>query len=280
MNICFSVNAAYLRYLYVCLTSLFKNNEGERICIYVFHFDLRDADLKCLKDLADTYGQELYCVRVERSLYANFHTEPYPTEAYLRLCMPYLLPETVTKMLYLDVDTIVEKPLKTFYETDLRGNYAVVCRDLRLVETWENGEKRMIRDESGKYFNSGVMLCDLSKIREDFRFEDYVAYASSRQFDLPFADQDILNALYAGRVIYAEADRYNYFVNAELKCGFNENVRDAAVILHFAGCCPWHHVKVPPSHKRWWYYAKQTPFYDELLEMKLTGTTLPKRLRV
>ncbi len=279
MNICFSVNSEYLRYLYVSLTSLFLNDPGEKIHVRVFHIDLSERDRDILAGLARSFDQDIQCVHIDKEQLAGFRPEPYPLEAYLRLCMPYMLPYEVDRMLYLDADTIVEKPIGRFYATDFSDRYAVVCRDLKLIEAEENGEKHTIRDESSSYFNSGVMLCDLKKIRKDFRFEDFVRYAKDRDFDLPYADQDILNGLFAGRVIYADPDLYNYMVNMEVTCGYSEETASKAVILHYAGNCPWYKVKVTPSHKRWWYYAKQTPFYDELLEMKLKGLSLPKRLQ-
>ncbi len=279
MMLCYSVNSEYVKYLYVALTALFQNNPGEKIVVSVFYLDLSDHDRKVLSDLASSFDQKLQCIRLDRTLFAGFHAEPYPLEAYLRLYVPYQLPDEVERILYLDVDTIVEKPLKEFYETDFSDCYAVVCQDLKLIETEEDGEKKIIRDRSSNYFNSGVMLCNLKKIREDFRFEDFVRYAKEQDYILPYADQDILNGLFAGKLVYADPDRYNYLVNMEITYRYEEDMAAGAVILHYAGDCPWHKVKVAPSHKRWWHYAKQTPFYEELLEAKLKGASLPKRLQ-
>ncbi|MCR4655225.1 MAG: glycosyltransferase family 8 protein [Lachnospiraceae bacterium] len=279
MNICYGVNSEYIRYLCVSMTSLFQNNPEENIVVRVFYFDLYDHDRKVLSELAGSFGQEIQFVRVDKIKFAGFHAEPYPREAYLRLCVPYMLPDEVDRVLYLDVDTIVEKPLTEFYSTDFSDCLAVVCRDLKLIETTENGITHLIRDLSGSYFNSGVMLCNLKKIRKDFRFEDFIRYAKEQNYDLPYADQDILNGLFAGKVIYADQDRYNYMVSMEARCGYSEELALGAVIRHYAGISPWHRVPAVPSHKRWWYYARQTSFYDELLEMKLKGRSLPKRLQ-
>ena len=279
MNLCYSVNSEYVKYLYVSLTALFQNNPGEKINVTVFYLELSDHEQEILSDLARSFHQGLQCIPVDPTLCADFHAEPYPLEAYLRLCVPYKLPDEVDRILYLDVDTIVEKPLEECYNTDFFDYYAVVCRDLKLSEREENGIRQTVRDESSDYFNSGVMLCNLKKIREDFRFEDFVRYAKEQNYNLPYADQDILNGLFAGKVVYADPDRYNYLVNMEVRYGYSQELATDAVIRHYAGNCPWHRVKVVPSHKRWWHYAKQTPFYEELLEMKLKGASLPKRLQ-
>ena len=266
MNICYGVNSDYIKYLCVSLTSLFRNNPEDKTVVRVFYLNLCEHEQEILSDLARSFDQKIQCIRIDKNLFAGFRPEPYPLEAYLRLCAPYMLPDEVERMLYLDVDTIVEKPLTEFYAMDLSDWLAVVCKDLN-------------SGDSDNYFNSGVMLCNLKKIREDFRFEDFAQYAKEKNYDLPYADQDILNGLFAGKVKYADPDRYNYLVIKEALCGYSEELSSEAVIRHYAGISPWHRVSVVPSHKRWWHYAKQTSFYDELLEMKLKGSNLPKRLQ-
>lgn len=71
------------------------------------------------------------------------------------------------KVLYLDDDILINGDLSELFETDLKNTYAVVVRsiDAELFIDWRKSHENDNLNVE-KYFNSGVMLLNLKKIRE------------------------------------------------------------------------------------------------------------------
>ena len=90
--------------------------------------------------------------------------------AYYRLGIPEVLPKNIEKALYLDGDTIVEQDLKELWDTDI-SNYM-----LGAIEDVEGIDSRIRLDLPDKYFNSGVLLLNLNKLRETNLLEDSLSY--------------------------------------------------------------------------------------------------------
>lgn len=99
------------------------------------------------------------------------------------------------------------------------------------------------------YFNSGVMLMNLSLLREMKFTEKVYDYYKSHKDIIKMHDQDILNGL-----LYRERhpldERWNMMCNTD-------NVTDYAII-HFAGIKPWY-IECPHPLKGIYYeYLQQT----------------------
>lgn len=92
------------------------------------------------------------------------------------------------RVIYLDADTLVRKDLRELWRTDLSGHAIAAAPDL-----WcPMGHDRIPR---GEYFNSGVLLLDLVKIRSTFPALEALCYEMK---DALFWDQDPLNIHFRG----------------------------------------------------------------------------------
>lgn len=271
INICVSVNSKYVRYLYVMLNSLFISNSKENICVYVLQRDLTREDKQLLTELADRYGQQICFVDVDVSPFERLPTtQRYSAEIYFRLLIPELLPEEVTRVLYLDVDIIVCASLRELYLTDLENCLFAVCEDMDLKGTDYIQRSKLFNRcaDFGKYFNSGVMLWNITEVRKHYSFQDFMRVANEHRNELYWPDQDLLNYMAYGRVKYVDPYQYNYFV----KCSRYEKIPQQPVILHFTGCNPWQVGVKTAMYQVWWDYVKLTPFYAEFLEEQLDRT--------
>ena len=154
------------------------------------------------------------------------------------------------KVLYIDTDTLVRKPLRELYDTDLDGNAigAVVDPGCLFLDK----EKFPLISGNREYFNSGVMLMDLDKIR-DGGFETVMFHRKRTQPNLLFQDQDVLNAEFF-RYVKLLPPKFNALMGAVLKvCDIKDlnelygtdyksgnDLVDDAVIWHWAsGDKPW-----------------------------------------
>ena len=148
-----------------------------------------------------------YCV--EESIESNKYLS---LAAYNRLLIAELLPEVCEKAIYLDCDLIIKGDLEQIWQIDLKENYALAVQDFWINSlSAPNGllnYKDLGLDANAKYFNSGVMVINIKKWREDNIFSRSVDYFTKNKHYVRYHDQDILNALLAEK--WSEIDpRWN-----------------------------------------------------------------------
>ena len=136
----------------------------------------------------------------------------------LRAAYSKVLPESVETVLQLDIDTVVNDDLSPLWAIDLSDSYfAAVPEHL-------GGH----RPYGPKYYNAGVMLINLHKVRED-GVEDVMIDLLNRE-KLPYIDQDAWNKVGAATAIDLPV-RYN-------EC-FVTGYTDHPAIVHYAGVKDW-----------------------------------------
>ena len=137
----------------------------------------------------------------------NFHKRwTYMTN--MRLVLPEIMPEE-ERVLWLDVDTVVEQDIATLFDTDLEGmSMAAVVEPLR-------GGRPFV------YYNAGVLLMELGKMRK--WQGELVRTVNLRPLDFP--DQDAINLRMQGEILPIHP-RWN-------SCDWTANV-EKPMIRHFA----------------------------------------------
>ena len=274
MNISIALNHNYSKYAYVLLTSLFYHHKKAPHCltVYLLSSDLTEEDRGLFGQLAGSYQQTIFFLQVDLSdeIKKLPTTESWSREMYYRLLLGELLPREVSRILYLDVDIIVNGPLFEFYQTDLGGKLLGVADDPMIQGHFSSAQHQIFSEfpETVRYFNSGVILFDLENIRKQYKFADYMGAAAKFSFQLTNPDQDLLNYLHAGEAYFIDNRRYNVFSQiAEMDGMDYVQVKEKCTVIHYAGRKPWNYNGVHYStEKLWWDYAKMTPFYFELME--------------
>ena len=268
MNIIVSANSKYMRYLYVMLTSLFENNREADIFIYIMQRDFTNYDKKCITELTYSFQNEVFFLFVDEKRLAGLPvTDKFSLETYFRLIMGDILPESIDKILYLDVDIIIRDDISDFYNIDITDHIAGVCLDTDHPVLDPVKRKLFDRKEDLRYFNAGVMLWNIKRLRKEYSLESFLSAAKKLGYSLQFADQEILNFLLYNKVLYLDSDVYNWIVRGDMN---EEDIPSGkGVILHYAGCNPWQAGQKNQIYKIWWSYAKRTPFYLNLAEEQL-----------
>ena len=173
--------------------------------------------------------------------------------AFFRMLIPELLPEEIEKAIYLDCDLVVREDLEKLWEIDLGDNYLLAAQD-----TWipyvssPNGllnYKKLGISSDSKYFNSGVLVINLKKWRTDNISTKAIDYLKQKTEYVRWHDQDVLNALLAGK--WGELDpRWNcspvsvYSYTSWQDSPFSEEVynnliRDPYIIHYVSSAKPW-----------------------------------------
>lgn len=108
---------------------------------------------------------------------------------WAKVDMLWILP--VERALYLDSDVLVRGDLRPLWETDLQGKMVGAVTDVG----YPLGHENMARQP---YFNAGVLLMDLAKIRGSI---DGAKGLASKMREAKFRDQDFLNTQFANEWI-------------------------------------------------------------------------------
>jgi lipopolysaccharide biosynthesis glycosyltransferase len=125
-----------------------------------------------------------------------FESRRHLTRATLyRLGLEHLAPVDCERLIYLDADITVLGDLRELWSMDLNGSAIGAVSDgylntehfdgKRFHQTWGLPE--------GEYFNAGILLIDLKKVREGALFTKAMHFAAEHDEDLPYNDQDALN---------------------------------------------------------------------------------------
>lgn len=242
MNLLFCINHNFVPLMINCVRSIVKNGAGTKYQIYILHSDLEETDRG---QIEAGVGEQAVChfISVDPGIFAGFpETKRYPAEIYYRLAAPLLLPRELDRILYLDVDTVVINPLDELYNMSFDGNYFYACTHVRKFLTDVNKLRLGVRSDA-PYVNTGVMLYNLSALRENLRLEDIRDYAQRKMQAFLLPDQDILTALYGEKVKLVDTMRYNLsdrilaLHNADPR---NEKldlewVRNNGVVIHYCG---------------------------------------------
>jgi lipopolysaccharide biosynthesis glycosyltransferase len=278
-------NESYMPYVGVMLSSLLAHADIERdYDIVIMIPDEHNPNLAKHKNRilnAITSRANITIRFIEMSAKIadlNLSLPAHPTiETYFRLFLPQLLPNH-KKILYLDADMIVCADVSKLYDTDLKGNVIGAAHDPIFVssEISPSFNKHEYALKTGlnhhDYFQAGVLLIDLEKLRNEDLCAKMLAYAGSHETE--FADQDVLNIYLRGKVRYIDL-RWNVEITpqiddlieycpAALKNEYLE-ARKKAYIYHFAGVDkPW---KMPTIEyaEKFWQTARGTPWYEEIL---------------
>lgn len=176
------------------------------------------------------------------------------TAALLKFYIPEILKDA-DKALYIDSDILVQADLSELWNTDISNAYAGVVKDTMTV-LGKNGHLKRLNYPHECYFNSGVLLLNLDKMRADNMTQKLIDYRINGINH--FMDQDALNVVLGVNVVYMPL-RYNclnyYFtvmnIN-DLGKMYDETLPQtleanykSAVILHLGGKeKPWTHTLV------------------------------------
>ena len=242
MNLLFAINQKFTDLLCSCIRSIMKNGGVDHYDAYILHSDLQAED-KTRIDL--TAGERMTChyITVDESFFEGFpESNRYPRQIYYRLTAPLLLPKNLDRILYLDVDLVVINSLQELYNTDFEGNYYVACSHVKEILTKIN-QFRLGVEEVVPYINTGVMVMNLTVLRENLTIEQIRETAHKKMHTFLLPDQDLLTVMHGERIKLVDTMRYN--LSDRLLSYHNANprnqpldlqwVRGNAVIIHYYG---------------------------------------------
>lgn len=289
--IVFNCDDNYVKYLSVCIQSIICNSSDKNnYDIVILNENISDDNKEILKTMVknlNNFSIRFYDMKNLINDYdvdSWFTTNHINNTAYYRLFIPKIFSD-FEKLIYLDSDLILQTDIYNLFKEDLGNNTIGAVRDFFISNVEEEDEiihpfKGLYNylsevlgiKEIKNYFNSGVMLIDVSKIKNSF--EDFINTAKiNNRF---FHDQNSLNRVLQGKCHFFDI-HWNVQLNSGCPYILNYNLQNAK-ILHFCSAQkPWNKNSMYTlADIYWWQYAKKTPYYEMLL-LDLNNTQLNKK---
>ena len=255
IHIGFGIDKNFGRFAGITITSLVHNNIQHDLNIHIVYDELLPEDMDRLKKTEQLYRNlTLHFYQITSTEGMTFIVPPgHITQAmYYRYLFAEMLPPEITKILYLDADIICKGDLLPLWQTDLQG------RVLGAVRDW--GEDRScgrIGLKNGRYFNSGVLLMDLVKWRQQKLFQWLEQVGNTK---ILWGDQDALNGVIDGDFVELPK-KYNCIIinNTLLKAAPED------VIVHYIDYIkPWHIYCLDSEEKKLYWRYVQKSLWDDL----------------
>ena len=209
INILVTLDRNYLKYLKVMLYSLLFSDRQNEFNVYVMNETLTRRDLQGVEKAVDSPRLHLTDVKVSSESFKEAPvTDRYPKEIYYRILAAQLLPDKLDRILYLDPDLVVLKPLTELYEMSFDRNYFIAASHVNTFMAAIN-KMRLSADEMENYINSGVMLINLKLLRQHQDVAAVYEYIRQNRTKLVLPDQDVIYGLYSRKIKLVEPEIYN-----------------------------------------------------------------------
>lgn len=263
----FAVDDNYMPFLAVSLQSLIANASGKNYySIKVLHTNISAGNKKKISRYErenvniEFVDLNYYIEKIQDKLYTRDY---YSKTTYFRLFLPNLYPQ-YDKALYLDSDIVILDDIAKLYHTDMGDNLVAGAPDdvIQNIKVFQDYAEKVVGvADYRQYFNAGVLLMNLDELRK-FKFQEKFIYSLEKIKFAVAQDQDYLNRLCKGRVKLIDKG-WNRMPMPDDKI----KTSDIKLIHYNLAYKPWHFEDI--LYKEYfWEYAKQTEFFDKIMEIK------------
>lgn len=237
MKIVFCCTRNWYIHLYTIIYALLKHNKVDKIYLFI-----EDDEISYLKNNKIEFINVNKLPEYVKEYSPNYNTK-YTKMSYLRCYFSKILNED--KILYLDVDTLVVDNIQELWKLDLEDNVFAGVH-----EPGEWNKYLMTYGLDDVYINSGVLLMDLKKIREEKLDDSMIYLLNYTKFAYP--DQDVINLVCRNRI-----HQLSNIYNSSETTGIVDNAK----ILHYIrGNKGW--IKSSPKSDVWYKY------FNEMIEKR------------
>lgn len=291
LPIVFTCDDKYFKYANVVITSLIENSnpkifyEINILSEYISPINREKAE----QQIAKYKNFSLKFITLDNFDASKFFLNSYMSvSTYYRFYIPELFRD-YERILYLDSDVIVDTDISELATMDFEDKLAICCSSPYIYNIIKSGgnekfpleyfENILKMPKPLEYFNAGVMLYNLKKMNEINISEKF--FQAIEEIKEPILqDQDILNSVLSRNGgVKLVSNKYNttrtykitnnrLLFNRILKIfGLLNKEEKLFYIYHYVGKDkPWDKKGVDAN--LFFYYAKKSPFYKDILNKK------------
>jgi len=200
----------YAPYCGIMLTSLLENNTVSTVYILTDKAFSEDNRIRIYR-LEAVYNVPIKVIVVSDDILksSKIKTRNAMLAKWLKIAVGELLPQSLSKVLYLDCDIIVNGNIESLWKTDISA-YSIA-----LVRSSHSECNRMRISARKGYYSTGVALINLDYWREDGVFQKLLSFVPKNPDQLLLGDQDIMNYVLQDSIKVLPIE-YNYQIGGLL----------------------------------------------------------------
>lgn len=295
-HIIYASDDKFSEILGVSLVSLYENSKDlDEICVYVLDSGISNDNKGKLQSISVKYNRNdliwLEAKNISEELAINVEVDRGSLSQYARLFVSSSLPDELERVLYLDCDIIINKSISEIWQLDLKDKTIGALMDAFSKHYRVNIEL----NSNDIMFNSGVMLIDLNKWKEQNVEKRLLEFIKNHKGKIQQGDQGTLNSILSHDT-YCFEPRFNsvtifydfsykeifiyrkppfFYSPDEIKMAV-----EAPVLIHFTtsflSIRPWYKGCKHIYTDKWLYYKKISPWAESSLWKKNEPTGINK----
>ena len=274
----FTIDDSYAPFLAVALNSAIKNSDPQRnYKAVVLYQDLGADNISRLQALqTENFKIELMPIRanmeaLDDRMSNRLRCDYFTLTIYFRLFIPSMFPQ-YDKGIYIDSDVVLTDDIAKLFDIDIGENYIGACNDLSIADIppLVAYTEKAVGVNAKEYINSGVLLMNLKKMRDDDLEGHFLALLNKYHFDSIAPDQDYLNAMCNGKIYYLE-DKWDTMPNDA-----KPMLTETSLIHYNLFSKPWCYDGIQ-YEEQFWNYAQDCGFIDEIRKFKASYTEDKKK---
>lgn len=298
INICYATSDEYAEYTGISIYSLLNNTPKSIIERFlILDYGIKEENRKRFHQLEQLYNikfeyisaEEILVKIKERLGIASFMSS---LATYSRAFIDQIIPGNVSRLLYIDSDTIVNSSIEELADFDM-GDCAIAgAIALDQFDACHATSEFPLMTQNKIYIGCGIVLYDLNNWRK-LNCTKLVCNICNLGIKTPFADQTLINNAIPEKYIKVLPIKYNYASHGISKDMEMKHLRsnnwytaeeckeavDFPVIIHYKGWAvirPWYDGCVSRRTADYRKYKAESPWKDiPLINMSEYLKTLP-----
>lgn len=197
MNVLYTCDNNYVWLMGISMISLFKKNSNvKEVNVYLLGENIDEKNKEKLYKIAKEFSRKIFIIDVDIksfNLTDDFiDSSRWPISAFSRLYSALLLPKSLSKIIYIDCDTIIRESLEELAKEEFDNNIFGGVK-----ECISKGYKKNIGlADNDNYINAGVLLINLEKLRNIDINNEIQCFVKKYKNKIIYADQDVLNGIF------------------------------------------------------------------------------------
>lgn len=261
----------YAQHCGVMIYSICHNHKERNLCFHIIGNKLNEDSCLKINEIIEKFHQEVIYHSIPPEYFYHFkmgHNNYSSPTVYYRLFVTKLITDTsIDKILYLDCDIVVLKDIVSLFKIDMSDYTIAAVRDID-HPIYEDQAFQISFSYSDKYFNSGVLLINLSNWRKN-NIEEQLKEFCIKERNVYCPDQDALNKVFRGKWLELPPywNRFNLVQYEKIKFKNKRDLLDyiySPSLVHYASptARPWMNLKYVPFANEYNFYLSQTPWKD------------------
>lgn len=244
INICFSSDDNYAPYMGMAIFSILRNSGlEESFHFYILDNNISEENKQKIEKFKERYSFEITYLTLDEKIFKNCNVKRsnWTLSIFGRFLIPKIIP--VDKVLYLDCDVFVRDTLLPLWHEDISNYYVAGVPDYNVIYRGKFEKRFDDKFNSMEYLNSGVLLINNKKWKEENLFNLLLDFFVVKSSLLKYPDHDAINYICrkGKKILPARWNVMGYLYKPDLFLDnpkYQEIIqeRERAVIRHFH---PW-----------------------------------------